>query len=106
MPQEEHPAQATDTTDPDTQGIIDPALLFSGSDDINMDNTPGGINNNNNNRARNNNQNPLINVRDRLFHALFFKAALIYARTVPRPVRRLLECIGLLAVSSLLEQTP
>jgi hypothetical protein len=65
---------------------------------------PGGDNNigggaGNNNRARNNNnQNPLINVRDRLFHALFFKAALTYARTFPRPVRRFLEFIVLLKV--------
>lgn len=41
------------------------------------------LNNNNNNRNRNN-QNPLIGVRDRLFHALFFKIALAYAQTVPR----------------------
>ncbi|XP_046388898.1 membralin [Ischnura elegans] len=53
-----------------------------------------------NNRARNNNNNnnqaPLINVRDRLFHALFFKAAVAYARTFPRPVRRFLEFVVLL----------
>jgi len=54
---------------------------------------------NNMNIARNNNnQNPLINVRDRLFHALFIKAALAYARTFPRPVRRLIEFIVLLKV--------
>nr|CAD7593345.1 unnamed protein product [Timema genevievae] len=58
---------------------------------------PGNNNTNNNNRARNNNnQNPLINVRDRLFHALFFKASLTYARTFPRPVRRVLEFVVLL----------
>nr|CAD7573606.1 unnamed protein product [Timema californicum] len=61
------------------------------------DNAPGNNNTNNNNRARNNNnQNPLINVRDRLFHALFFKASLTYARTFPRPVRRVLEFVVLL----------
>ncbi|XP_015591496.1 membralin isoform X2 [Cephus cinctus] len=55
------------------------------------------LNNNNMNRARNNNnQNPLFNVRDRLFHAMFIKAALIYARTFPRPVRRFIEFIILL----------
>lgn len=55
------------------------------------------LNNNNMNIARNNNnQNPLINVRDRLFHALFIKAALIYARTFPRPVRRFIEFVVLL----------
>ncbi|XP_014488281.1 PREDICTED: uncharacterized protein LOC106751741 isoform X1 [Dinoponera quadriceps] len=55
------------------------------------------LNNNNMNIARNNNnQNPLINVRDRLFHALFIKVALVYARTFPRPVRRFIEFIVLL----------
>lgn len=47
------------------------------------------LNNNINNQNRNNqnnqntNQNPLLGVRDRLFHALFFKIALAYAQTVP-----------------------
>lgn len=51
----------------------------------------------NTNRIRNNNnQNPLFNVRDRLFHALFFKAALAYARTFPKPVRRFIEFMILL----------
>ncbi|XP_050592654.1 uncharacterized protein LOC126923334 isoform X1 [Bombus affinis] len=55
------------------------------------------LNNNNMNTARNNNnQNPLVNVRDRLFHAIFIKAALTYARTFPRPVRRFIEFIVLL----------
>lgn len=53
-------------------------------------------NNNNNNQARNNNQNPLINVRDRLFHALYFRIALAYARTFPKPVRRMFEFIILI----------
>lgn len=49
------------------------------------------------NRIRNNNnQNPLFNVRDRLFHTLFFRAALVYARTIPRPVRRFIEFIMLI----------
>lgn len=30
------------------------------------------------------NLNPLINVRDRLFHALFFKTALQYAQLIPK----------------------
>lgn len=66
--------------------------------DMNADGQPtppiGGpnITNNNNNANRNNqnnannqntNQNPLLGVRDRLFHALFFKIALAYAQTVP-----------------------
>lgn len=51
----------------------------------------------NTNRLRNNNnQNPLFNVRDRLFHTLFFRAALAYARTFPRPVRRFLEFVTLI----------
>lgn len=38
------------------------------------------------NRAPNRqlNQNPLMNIRDRLFHALFFKTALTYAKAVPK----------------------
>lgn len=58
------------------------------------------LNNNNMNTARNNNnQNPLVNVRDRLFHAIFIKAALTYARTFPRPVRRFIEFVVLLKVN-------
>lgn len=49
------------------------------------------------NRLRNNNnQNPLFTVRDRLFHTLFFKAAVVYARTFPLPVRRFIEFLMLL----------
>ncbi|XP_017757835.1 PREDICTED: membralin isoform X3 [Eufriesea mexicana] len=52
---------------------------------------------NNMNTARNNNnQNPLVNARDRLFYAIFTKAAVTYARTVPRSVRRFIEFIVLL----------
>lgn len=51
----------------------------------------------NTNRFRNNNnQNPLFNVRDTLFHTLFFRSALAYARTVPKPVRRFIEFMILL----------
>ncbi|XP_033323901.2 membralin isoform X2 [Megalopta genalis] len=66
---------------------------------IGGDTTRRTLNNNNmnnNNIRNNNNQNPLVNVRDRLFHAIFIKAALTYARTFPRPVRRLIEFIVLL----------
>uniref|UniRef100_A0A7G3A9M4 Putative conserved plasma membrane protein n=1 Tax=Lutzomyia longipalpis TaxID=7200 RepID=A0A7G3A9M4_LUTLO len=58
---------------------------------------PGGplINNNNNNRPRNN-QNSLMNVRDRLFHALFFKTSLAYAQAIPKPMRRAIELLMLL----------
>lgn len=73
-----------------------------------MNNLPPGVNPDNNilpggpiinptmNRTRNNNQNPLFNVRERLFHALFFKFAVAYARTFPRPVRRFFEFLVLL----------
>ncbi|KAM9761809.1 membralin isoform 2-T2 [Menidia menidia] len=59
------------------------------------------LNNNNNvgpNRVRNPNinQNPLINVRDRLFHALFFKMAVTYARLFPPSFRRVFEFFVLL----------
>lgn len=74
--------------------------------DNNIGGGAGNNNTNNNNRTRNNNnQNPLINVRDRLFHALFFKAALAYARTFPRPVRRFLEFIVLLKVRNVMYVT-
>uniref|UniRef100_A0A672ZXT7 Transmembrane protein 259 n=1 Tax=Sphaeramia orbicularis TaxID=375764 RepID=A0A672ZXT7_9TELE len=51
-----------------------------------------------NNRIRNPNinQNPLINVRDRLFHALFFKMAVTYARLFPPSFRRVFEFFVLL----------
>lgn len=57
--------------------------------------------NNANNRARNNNvnPNPLINVRDRLFHALFFKMAVTYARVFPPSFRRMFEFFVLLKAS-------
>ncbi|XP_042694184.1 membralin isoform X2 [Centrocercus urophasianus] len=42
------------------------------------------------------NQNPLINVRDRLFHALFFKMAVTYARLFPPSFRRVFEFFVLL----------
>lgn len=35
--------------------------------------------------------NPLFNMRERLFHALFYRVALTYARAFPKPVRRILE---------------
>ncbi|XP_062366279.1 membralin isoform X2 [Cinclus cinclus] len=47
-------------------------------------------------RNPNLNQNPLINVRDRLFHALFFKMAVTYARLFPPSFRRIFEFFVLL----------
>ena len=50
---------------------------------------PPGNNNNQGQGARN--HNPVLHVRDRLFHALFYRIAITYARAFPRPVRRVLE---------------
>ncbi|XP_029398327.1 membralin isoform X3 [Mus pahari] len=47
-------------------------------------------------RGPNLNPNPLINVRDRLFHALFFKMAVTYSRLFPPAFRRLFEFFVLL----------
>ncbi|XP_036233170.2 uncharacterized protein [Bactrocera oleae] len=44
----------------------------------------------NNNRNRGG-QNNLMNVRDRLFHAIYFKIALMYAQIFPKPLQRVLE---------------
>ncbi|XP_021234126.1 membralin isoform X2 [Numida meleagris] len=54
----------------------------------------GGTNRGGRNAALN--QNPLINVRDRLFHALFFKMAVTYARLFPPSFRRVFEFFVLL----------
>ncbi|XP_012256403.2 membralin isoform X1 [Athalia rosae] len=82
---------------------IQPNNNFNGIAAVGADNNHGiagaigPLNNNNMNRTRNNNnQNPIFNVRDRLFHALFIKAALAYARAFPRPIRRFIEFIVLL----------
>lgn len=47
-------------------------------------------------------QHPLFNVRDRLFHALFYRMATVYARAVPPPFRMALECCALFKVSEFL----
>uniref|UniRef100_A0A8C7IS83 Transmembrane protein 259 n=1 Tax=Oncorhynchus kisutch TaxID=8019 RepID=A0A8C7IS83_ONCKI len=67
----------------------------------NQGNANNNVPQNNNggaNRIRNPNinQNPLINVRDRLFHALFFKMAVTYARLFPPSFRRIFEFFILL----------
>jgi hypothetical protein len=41
---------------------------------------------------------PLINVRDRLFHTVFYRLTLTYARACPRSMRRLIETIILIKV--------
>ncbi|XP_018415039.1 PREDICTED: membralin [Nanorana parkeri] len=62
----------------------------------NQGNVPINIINGNRVRTPNLNQNPLINVRDRLFHALFFKMAVTYARLFPPSFRRIFEFFVLL----------
>ena len=59
--------------------------------------------NNNNVIEQNNNGGPLqphpfFNVRDRLFHALFYRISIAYARAVPKPFRVVLECCALIKV--------
>lgn len=46
------------------------------------------------NRTRNHNQ--LVHIRERLFHTLFYRGALTYARLFPKPVRRFIEFMVLI----------
>ncbi|XP_002740177.1 membralin-like [Saccoglossus kowalevskii] len=55
------------------------------------------------NRGRTGDQNQqLLNVRDRLFHALFFKIAITYARAFPTNIRRLFEFVVLVKALTVL----
>ncbi|CAG5123159.1 unnamed protein product [Candidula unifasciata] len=63
-----------------------------------MNNNPGNNNNGGvgaararNNGARGGENNPFFHLQNRLFHALFYRIAITYARTFPRPIRRILE---------------
>lgn len=65
-----------------------------------MNNNPGNNNgglggtrarNNNNNGARGGENNPFFHFQNRLFHALFYRITITYARAFPRPIRRVLE---------------
>uniref|UniRef100_A0A0B6ZAA1 Membralin n=1 Tax=Arion vulgaris TaxID=1028688 RepID=A0A0B6ZAA1_9EUPU len=62
-----------------------------------MNNNPGnnggigGARARNNNGARGGDNNPFFHLQNRLFHALFYRIAITYARTFPRPIRRILE---------------
>ncbi|XP_025111122.1 membralin-like [Pomacea canaliculata] len=49
----------------------------------------------NNNQGQGGRHNPILHVRDRLFHALFYRIAITYAKAFPRPVRRVLEFVML-----------
>lgn len=55
----------------------------------------------NNNQGQGGRHNPILHVRDRLFHALFYRIAITYAKAFPRPVRRVLEFVMLVKVSAL-----
>lgn len=65
-----------------------PAANLAAAAAADNNNRPGQ---NNNNQVPPAIHNPLQNVRDRLFHAMFYRIALTYARAIPRPVRRMLE---------------
>ncbi|XP_070564312.1 membralin-like [Ptychodera flava] len=54
------------------------------------------------NRFRNNQNQQLLNVRDRLFHALFFKISITYARAFPTNIRRLFEFLVLVKALTVL----
>lgn len=69
--------------------------LFNNNIPVNNMNGPTLVNNNNQNYV---NGNQLATVRDRMFHAIFHRLAVAYARTFPKPIRRLLECLFLLKV--------
>ncbi|CAG0885469.1 unnamed protein product [Darwinula stevensoni] len=73
--------------EPEPQAEVNPNVgsNHASSSPINNTNSTNG-----NNRTRMN-PNPVMNIRDRLFHALFFRVALAYARIFPKPLRRLLE---------------
>lgn len=69
-----------------------------------MDGLNGNMGNNaaggNMNGEENANRNaPLIGVRERLFHALFFRLSLSYARLVPASARRIIEFVALTKVN-------
>ena len=72
-----------------------PAANLAAAAAADNNNRPGQ---NNNNQVPPAMHNPLQNVRDRLFHAMFYRIALTYARAIPRPVRRMLEFAILLKV--------
>ncbi|XP_041358016.1 membralin-like [Gigantopelta aegis] len=46
--------------------------------------------------------NPILHIRDRLFHALFYRIAITYARAFPRSVRRIVEFAILLKALAVL----
>ena len=48
---------------------------------------------------------PLVNMREHLFHRLFYQLTLTYARAVPKSVRRLLETMILIKVRSCIQTT-
>ncbi|CAG9799451.1 unnamed protein product [Chironomus riparius] len=90
--------------EPQQQNITDginPENNHAAGDPI-VNNRPRNNNTNNNNNNANQQQQPnqLVNLRDRLFHALFFKTALWYSQAVPPSIRRIIEMMMLLKALS------
>ena len=56
--------------------IVSQAILETNSDRMENNNNNNNVNNNNVGQDRD----PLVNMRDRLFHTLFFRLSLAYAR--------------------------
>lgn len=89
--------QVTQQTRMASQGPTENEHTIAAAAAADNNNQPGR--NNNNNGQRQQPQNPLFNVRDRLFHVIFYRMAMTYARAFPGPVRRFVEFVVLLKVS-------
>lgn len=76
-------------------GVFPNGLFNNNQRNMNNGAGPTLLNNNNPNYV---NANQLATVRDRMFHAIFYRMAVAYARTFPKPIRRLLEWLFLLKV--------
>ena len=96
-----HPRPAADAFSPPQQGANPTAAARSPASNAATPTQPAT---DHNTRVEHNNnvipipQHPLFNVRDRLFHALFYRMATVYARAVPPPFRTALEYCALLKV--------
>jgi len=45
---------------------------------------------------------PVFTIRDRVFHALFYRLAIVYSRSVPRSLQRVLEFAMLFEVRKII----
>ena len=86
-------------------GLFPNGLLNNAPQNNNNNNANGPtlLNNNNPNYV---NGNHLAAFRDRMFHAIFHRMAIAYARTFPKPVRRILEWLFLLKVHFKVQALP